>query len=53
MYNYDFKNKKIVLELVNVLVSIDDKDLTSWDSSHIRLYDNINGDVSNKKLFSP
>ena len=27
MYNYDFKNKKIVLELVNVLVSIDDKDL--------------------------
>ena len=37
--------------VVDAMKGIDDKDLTSWDSSHIRLYDSINGDVSNKKLF--
>ena len=36
---------------VDAMKGIDSKDMTSWDSSDIKLYDSITGDVKNKKLF--
>lgn len=36
--------------VVDAMKGIDDKDMTSWDSKDIHLYDSINGDVKGKKL---
>ena len=36
--------------VVDAMKGIDDKDMTSWDSSNIKLYDSINGDIKGKKL---
>lgn len=36
---------------VDAMKGIDSKDMTSWDSSDIKLYDSITGNVKNKKLF--
>ena len=36
--------------VVDAMKGIDDKDMTSWDSKDIHLYDSINGDVKDKKL---
>ena len=36
--------------VVDTMKGKDDKDLTSWDSSKINLYKNINGDIKGKKL---
>ena len=36
--------------VVDAMKGIDDKDMTSWDSSDIKLYDSINGDIKGKKL---
>ncbi len=36
--------------VVDAMKGIDSKDMTSWDSSDIKLYDSINGDVKGKKL---
>ena len=36
---------------VDAMKGIDPKDMTSWDSSSINLYKNINKDVKGKKLF--
>lgn len=36
--------------VVDAMKGIDDKDMTSWDSSSIKLYDSINGEVKGKKL---
>ena len=37
--------------VVDAMKGIDEKDLTSWDSSNIHLYNSLNGNVSGKKLF--
>ena len=37
--------------VVDAMKGIDDKDLTSWDSSNIHLYDNLNKKLNNKKVF--
>jgi len=37
--------------VVDGMKGLDPKDMTSWDSSHINLYESIDGNVSNKKLF--
>ena len=36
---------------VDAMKGIDSKDMTSWDSSNIELYKNLNKDVKGKKLF--
>ncbi len=36
---------------VDAMKGIDPKDMTSWDSSNIELYKNLNKDVKGKKLF--
>ena len=36
--------------VVDAMKGIDDKDMTSWDSKDIHLYDSINGEVKGKKL---
>ena len=36
--------------VVDAMKGIDSKDMTSWDSKDIKLYDSINGDVKGKKL---
>ena len=36
---------------VDAMKGIDPKDMTSWDSSNINLYKNLNKDVKGKKLF--
>ena len=36
--------------VVDAMKGIDDKDMTSWDSKDIHLYDSINVDVKDKKL---
>ena len=36
---------------VDAMKGSDSKDMTSWDSSDIKLYDSITGDVKNKNLF--
>lgn len=37
--------------VTDAMKGIDSKDLTSWDSSHINLYQDLNSDVKGKKLF--
>lgn len=37
--------------VVDAMKGIDDKDMTSWDSSHIHLNDDLTDDVKGKKLF--
>lgn len=37
--------------VVDAMKGLDKNDLTSWDSSNIHLYESIDGNVSNKKLF--
>lgn len=37
--------------VVDAMKGKDDKDLTTWDSSKIHLYDSIDGNVQGKKLF--
>ncbi|MBE6156725.1 MAG: Asp-tRNA(Asn)/Glu-tRNA(Gln) amidotransferase subunit GatA [Firmicutes bacterium] len=37
--------------VVDAMKGIDVKDQTSWDSSHIHLYERINGNIEGKKLF--
>ena len=37
--------------VVDAMKGLDKNDLTSWDSSNIHLYDSIDGNVNNKKLF--
>ena len=37
--------------VVDTMKGLDDKDLTSWDSSNIHLYDSLTKDITNKKLF--
>ena len=37
--------------VVDAMKGIDKKDMTSWDSSNIKLYDNLTSDVLGKKLF--
>ena len=37
--------------VVDAMKGKDDKDLTSWDSENIHLYESINGNVQDKKLF--
>lgn len=37
--------------VVDAMKGIDKNDMTSWDSSNIHLYDSLNGNVKNKKLF--
>lgn len=37
--------------VVDAIKGIDEADMTSWDSSHIHLNDDLNADVSGKKLF--
>lgn len=36
--------------VVDAMKGLDKNDLTGWDSSHIRLYESIDGNISNKKL---
>ncbi len=36
--------------VVDAMKGIDEKDMTSWDSSHIHLYASLNGNVQGKKL---
>lgn len=36
---------------VDAMKGIDENDMTSWDSSDIHLYENLNGEVKGKKLF--
>ena len=36
--------------VVDNMKGIDEKDMTSWDSSNIHLYDSLNKDIKNKKL---
>lgn len=37
--------------VVDNIKGIDENDMTSWDSSNIKLYDSLNKDVKGKKLF--
>ena len=37
--------------VVDQIKGIDEHDQTTWDSSNIKLYDSLNGDVKGKKLF--
>lgn len=37
--------------VVDAMKGLDEHDLTTWDSSHIHLYDKIDGKVNGKKLF--
>ena len=37
--------------VVDAMKGIDENDMTSWDSSNINLYKDLNGDVKGKKLF--
>ena len=37
--------------VVDAMKGLDPKDMTTWDSSNIHLYDNLNKEVSGKKLF--
>ena len=37
--------------VVDAMKGIDPKDLTSWDSSNIHLYNSLDGNIKNKKLF--
>ena len=37
--------------VVDAMKGLDPKDMTSWDSSDIHLYDNLNKEVKGKKLF--
>ena len=44
------RNVKDAAIVVDTMKGIDDKDMTSWDSSSIHLADSITGDVMGKKL---
>ena len=44
------RNVKDAAIVVDNMKGIDKKDMTSWDSSNIHLYNSINGDVKGKKL---
>ena len=44
------RNVKDAAIVVDNMKGIDHKDMTTWDSSNINLYDFINGEVKNKKL---
>ena len=37
--------------VVDTMKGIDEKDLTSWDSSNLHLFDSLSGEVTGKKLF--
>ncbi len=37
--------------VVDAMKGIDPKDLTSWDSSNIHLYNSLDGNIKNKKIF--
>lgn len=45
------RNVRDAAIVVDVMKGIDENDLTSWDSSDIHLYQNLNKDIKNKKLF--
>ena len=45
------RNVKDCAIAVDAMKGIDEKDMTSWDSSDIKLYESISDDVKNKKLF--
>ncbi len=45
------RNVRDAAIVVDVMKEIDENDLTSWDSSDIHLYQNLNKDIKNKKLF--
>ena len=44
------RNVKDAAIVVDAMKGKDKKDMTSWDSSNISLYDSINGDIKGKKL---
>ena len=44
------RNVKDAAIVVDNMKGIDPKDMTTWDSSNINLYDSIDGNVKNKKL---
>lgn len=44
------RNVKDAAIVVDNMKGIDSKDMTSWDSSNINLYESINGEVKGKKL---
>ena len=44
------RNVKDAAIVVDNMKGIDTKDMTSWDSSNINLYDSIDGNVKNKKI---
>lgn len=44
------RNVKDAAIVVDGMKGIDSNDMTSWDSSNIKLFDSINGDVKGKKL---
>lgn len=45
------RNVRDAAIVVDGMKGIDENDLTSWDSSDIHLYRNLNKDIKNKKLF--
>ena len=45
------RNVRDAAIVVDGMKGIDENDLTSWDSSDIYLYQNLNKDIKNKKLF--
>lgn len=45
------RNVKDAAIVVDAMKGIDEKDQTTWDSSDIHLYDNLNNNVKDKKLF--
>lgn len=45
------RNVRDAAIVVDAMKGIDDKDQTTWDSSHIKLYENLNNKVDGKKLF--
>lgn len=45
------RNVRDAAIVVDGMKGIDENDLTSWDSSDIHLYQNLNKDIKNKKLF--
>lgn len=45
------RNVRDAAIVVDAMKGIDDKDQTTWDSSDIKLYENLNNKVDGKKLF--
>lgn len=45
------RNVRDAAIVVDAMKGIDENDLTSWDSSDIHLYQGLNKDIKNKKLF--